>query len=177
MSQTLVKTDTVSVVDLAGRYLTFTLGGDNYGIPVLNVREIIHMCPITPVRRMPDYVKGVINLRGSVIVVIDLRLKFAMPPSNYNERTCIIVVHVRGVDGARDTMMGAIVDTVEEVILLSEDDIGPTPDFGVSSDTKYMLGVSTFNGSVKTLLDIERVFREEGLVELVNPENNLNLLS
>ncbi|MEI6642780.1 MAG: chemotaxis protein CheW [Novosphingobium sp.] len=173
MNHSLTASPVVASSDLEGRYLTFTLGGDNYAIPVMNVREIIHMCPITPVRRMPDYVKGVINLRGSVIVVIDLRLKFAMSPTDYNERTCIIVVHVRGAGGERDTLMGAIVDTVEEVVMLSDGDIGPTPDFGVPHDTQYMLGVSTVNGSVKTLLDIERIFREEGVVELIAADPNI----
>lgn len=128
------------------------------------------MSPITPVRRMPDYVKGVINLRGTVIAVIDLRLKFAMTPVDYNDRTCVIVVTVAGVRGERDLLMGAIVDTVEEVILLSEADIGPTPDFGVPSDTQYMLGVATVNGHVKTLLNIEKIFREEGVVALLTAE-------
>ena len=167
MSNAVVTTQNSSTKGLAGRYLTFTLGGDNYGLPVMNVKEIIHMSPITPVRRMPDYVKGVINLRGAVIAVIDLRLKFAMPAADYNDRTCVIVVTVPGVGGDRDLLMGAIVDTVEEVIMLSEADIGPTPEFGVPSDTQYMLGVSTLNGSVKTLLNIEKIFREEGVVALL----------
>ena len=92
----------------AGRYLTFTLGDESYGLPVLNIREIIRLSPITPVPRMPAHVKGVINLRGTVIAVFDLRAKFRLSTTSYGERTCIIVVQVATPSGG-STLMGAIV--------------------------------------------------------------------
>jgi len=155
---------------LAGRYLTFSLspfsmGTDGYGISVMHVREIIRICPITPVPRMPSYVKGVINLRGTVIAVVDLREKFQMPEAVVGDRNCIIVVQVQLGKGSR-TLMGAIVDSVEEVINLSAADIEPTPDFGETLSPNYMLGVSIIRGSVKTLLDIERIFQEDGQLAL-----------
>ena len=144
----------------AGRYLTFTLGGESYGLPVLNVREIIRLCAITPVPRMPAHVKGVINLRGTVIAVFDLRAKFQLAPSSYGERACIIVVQVNRPAGG-STLMGAIVDAVEEVVQLAAADIEAAPDFGGIPDTQYILGLATVQGGVKTLLNIEKIFLED----------------
>ncbi len=149
----------------AGRYLTFNLGSESYGLPVLNVREIIRLCPITPVPRMPEHIKGVINLRGSVIAVVDLRAKFQLAAVPYGERTCIIVVQISGPSGGR-TFMGAIVDTVEEVVHLNEADIEATPDFGGSPDMQFILGLATLRGGVKTLLDIEKIFLEDETLAL-----------
>ncbi len=98
--------------------MTFTLGGESYGLPVLSVREIIRLCPITPVPRMPAHIKGVINLRGKVIAVFDLRAKFQLATTSYGERACIIVVQVAAPSGG-NTLMGAIVDAVEEVVQLT----------------------------------------------------------
>jgi len=145
----------------AGRYLTFSLGAESFGLPVLNVREIIRLCPITPVPRMPEYIKGVINLRGTVIPVLDLRAKFQMPVAAYGERACIIVVQLRNPAGG-STLIGAIVDTVEEVVQLGETHIEAPPDFGGSPGTQFILGLATLNGGVKTLLDIEKIFLEDG---------------
>src|SRR6187401_897694 len=111
-----------------GRYLTFRLGQESYGFQVLGVREIIRLCPITPVPRMPDYVKGVINLRGKVIPILDLRLKFRLARVEMTERTCIIVVQVNTTAGAR-MLMGLIVDAVEEVLNIAAGDIEEAPDF------------------------------------------------
>jgi len=151
----------------AGRYLTFSLGAETYGLPVLNVREIIRLCPITPVPRAPEYIKGVINLRGTVIPVLDLRSKFQMPTAVYGERACIIVVQLRN-PAVGSTLIGAIVDTVEEVIQLNADHLEPAPDFGGSPETQFILGLGTLNGGVKTLLDPEKVFLTEGLLTLVS---------
>jgi len=150
----------------AGRYLTFTLGQESYGVPVLNVREIIRLCPITPVPRMPAHVKGVINLRGTVIAVFDLRAKFQLATTSYGERTCIIVVQVAAPAGG-STLMGAVVDAVEEVVQLTAEEIEPTPDFGGAPDTQYVLGLATIQGGVKTLLNIAKIFLEDGSVQLV----------
>lgn len=152
-----------------GRYLTFRLGRESYGLPVLGVREIIRLCPITPVPRMPSYIKGVINLRGKVIPILDLRAKFQLSSESYGERACIIVVQV-GVPPATVTLMGAIVDAVEEVVELSEAELEPTPDFGGSPDTDYILGMATVQGGVKTLLDLDKVFLKEGLLTLVQSQ-------
>ena len=147
----------------AGRYLTFTLGREAYGLPVLNVREIIRLCPITPVPNMPSHVRGVINLRGTVIAVLDLRAKFSMAPAEYGDRACIIVLQL-GSQTDRKTLIGVIVDAVEEVIQLQEGEIEPCPDFGNPNTTQYILGVATVRGGVKTLLQIEKIFAEEGAI-------------
>ena len=158
-----------------GRYLTFKLGRESYGLPVLGVREIIRLCPITPVPRMPEYIKGVINLRGKVIPILDLRAKFQLSTESYGERACIIVVQV-GAPPASIMLMGAIVDAVEEVIQLGETELEPTPDFGGSPNTDYILGMATIHGGVKTLLDLDKVFLKEGVLTLIpsptpNPQN------
>ena len=150
-----------------GRYLTFKLGQESYGLPVLGIREIIRLCPITPVPRMPEYIKGVINLRGKVIPILDLRAKFRLSRESYAERACIVVVQV-GAPPATPMLMGAIVDAVEEVVQLSEAELEPTPDFGGSPDTGFILGMATIHGGVKTLLDLDKVFLEEGQLALVS---------
>jgi purine-binding chemotaxis protein CheW len=149
----------------AGSYLTFTLGEESYGLPVLNVREIIRLCPITPVPRMPAHVKGVINLRGTVIAVFDLRAKFQLATTSYGERTCIVVVQVAAPSGG-SILMGAIVDAVEEVVRLTAAEIEATPDFGGAPDTQYILGLATIQGGVKILLNIEKIFLEDGTLSL-----------
>ena len=145
------------------RFLTFTLGQESYGLPVLHVREIIRICPITPVPNMPPHVRGVINLRGTVIAVLDLRAKFSMAPVPAGERACIIVLQL-GLTSTRPTCIGIIVDAVEEVVRLSTSEIEPCPDFGGSTASQYILGVATLQGCVKTLLEIEKIFAEEGAI-------------
>ncbi len=147
----------------SSKYVTFTLGQESYGLPVLHVREIIRICPITPVPNMPPHVRGVINLRGTVIAVLDLRAKFSMAPVLAGERACIIVLQL-GVASTRPTLIGIIVDTVEEVVQLSNSEIEPCPDFGGSTASQYILGVATVRGGVKTLLEIEKIFAEEGAI-------------
>lgn len=147
------KTSTTSA---AGKYLTFVLGKEYYGIQGLKVMEIIRMVEITPVPQMPAYVKGVINLRGKVIPVVDLRLKFNMEKAETTERTCIVVVQTRTSSGG-NALMGLIVDAVEEVLNIAAGEIEPTPDFSTSISTDYMLGMAKVKGSVKTLIDIDRV--------------------
>ncbi|HEX2101781.1 MAG TPA: chemotaxis protein CheW [Candidatus Synoicihabitans sp.] len=140
---------------LAGKYLTVVLDNEAYGIAVLKVREIIRMQKITTVPQMPEYVKGVINLRGRVIPVVDLRIKFGLR-AEVAERTCIVVVQVQVTVG-NIVQMGLIVDSVEEVAHLSGNEIEPTPEFGARVDTSYLLGLAKVKGAVKTLLDIDRV--------------------
>ncbi len=140
----------------AGKHLTFMLGEEFYGIPVLTVREIIRMTDITAVPRMPEYIRGVINLRGKIIPIIDLRLRFGLPQSETTERTCIIVVQVQSTPGLF-TQTGLIVDAVEEVANIAAADIEETPEFGSVVDTRYIVGMAKIKGEVKTLLDIDKV--------------------
>jgi purine-binding chemotaxis protein CheW len=156
-----------------GRYLTFRLGQESYGLPVLGVREIIRLCPITAVPRMPAYIRGVINLRGKVIPILDLRAKFQLAAEAYGERACIVIVEA-GTPPAEVTLMGAMVDAVEEVVHLGEAELEPTPDFGGSPRTDYILGMATIHGGVKTLLDMNKVFLEEGLLTLVKTQTTNN---
>ncbi len=139
----------------AGKYLTVNLDEEAYGLAVLKVREIIRMQKITPIPQMPDYVRGVLNLRGRVIPVVDLRVKFGLK-AEFAERTCIVVVQVK-LPSTQSVQMGLIVDSVEEVVNLNAQDIEPTPDFGTRIDTSYLLGMAKVKGQVKTLLDIDRV--------------------
>ena len=145
---------------LAGKYLTFILGGESYAIPVLKVREIIRLTNITTVPQMPNYIRGVINLRGKIIPVMDLRLRFgfrAAPGAAENaEKSCIVVVQVKNPAG-QNTAMGLVVDAVEEVAQLAAGDIEETPDFGAQVDTEYILGMAKIKGAVKALLDIDKV--------------------
>ncbi|HRE05971.1 MAG TPA: chemotaxis protein CheW [Opitutaceae bacterium] len=143
----------------AGKYLTVSLENESYGIAVLKVREIIRMQKITPVPQMPEFVRGVLNLRGRVIPVVDLRVKFGLK-AEFADRTCIVVVQVKLPTGQL-VQMGLIVDSVEEVVNLSGSEIEPTPDFGARIDTGYILGMAKVKGQVKTLLDIDRVVAPE----------------
>jgi purine-binding chemotaxis protein CheW len=151
--------------NLAGKYLTVGLDREAYGIAVLKVREIIRMQKITPVPQMPPYVKGVINLRGRVIPVVDLRIKFGLEAA-VADRTCIVVVQVK-LQSEQTVQMGLIVDNVEEVANLSESEIEPTPDFGTRLSTEYILGMAKVKGEVKTLLDIDRVVAPETVRSMV----------
>lgn len=144
-----------------GKYLTFLLGPEEFAIQVLKVREIMGMQDITAVPQTPCYVKGVINLRGRVVPVVDLRLKFCLPEAEYSQRTCIIVVQVQSAGVALQT--GIIVDAVSEVLNLAGGDIEDTPDFGDGevSAAGYLLGMAKVKGKVKILLDIDRVLSSQ----------------
>ena len=145
----------------AGKYLTFVLAEEEYGLMVLKVREIIKMMDITVVPKVPDHVKGVINLRGKVIPIIDLRLKFGIASQDYTERTCIIVAEVEIEE--RRVMLGVIVDYVSEVLNIAPEEIEPAPDFGERLDTRYMEGIAKIKGKVKILLDLDRVLASDGV--------------
>jgi purine-binding chemotaxis protein CheW len=148
-------TNTIATAPLAGKYLTFALSSEEYGLPVLRVREIIKMMDITEVPQVPPHIKGVLNLRGKVIPVIDLRLKLGFAPGEVTSRTCIIVVEVAL--AARRVMMGIIVDHVSEVLNIVADEIEPTPEFGDRVCTDYIKGMAKVKGTVKILLDLDRV--------------------
>jgi purine-binding chemotaxis protein CheW len=139
----------------AGKYLTFQLGNEEFAIQVLRVREIMGVQEITAVPHTPEYVKGVINLRGKVIPVVDLRLKFGLPEMQYSQRTCIIVVQIHS--ESQKVLIGVIVDAVSEVLTLQAGEIENTPDFGNGVATPYLLGMAKIKGKVKILLDIDIV--------------------
>lgn len=148
----------------AGKYLAFLLGKEEFAIKVMKVREIMGIQDITAVPQTPGYVKGVINLRGKVIPVVDLRLKFALPEIEYTQRTCIIVVQVHGESG--QMLMGTIVDGVSEVLNLAAADIENTPDFGEGVATPYLLGMAKSKGKVSILLDIDQVLTTQEIQRL-----------
>jgi len=145
---------------VAGKYLTFRLGNESYGVTVLKVREIIRLQALTLVPQMPEYIKGVVNLRGKIVPVIDLRLKFGLEDIRDGEQTCIVVVQITTSSQSAVTM-GVIVDGVEEVIQISTTDVEPAPDFGTQVDTQYILGMAKIKGVVKILLDIDQVVSAE----------------
>ncbi len=143
-----------------GKFLTFFLAGEEYGIEILSVHEIIGMMPITSVPGTPDYICGIINLRGKIIPIVDLRRKFGMESKAQTSETCIIVVHVQGVE------VGTVVDRVSEVLNIAAGDIEPPPSFGKDVNTDYILGIGKSQSKVKILLNIDRVIATEQIVQL-----------
>lgn len=163
-------TTTIELIDKAapskgGQYLTFALGPEEYGLEILKVREIIGYVDITAVPRVPPHIKGVINLRGQVISVIDLRERFGMQPAEQTDQTCIIVVEIK--KEGRKLSTGIIVDSVSEVLSISNEDIEPSPEFGSSVDIDFILGIGKIGSCVKILLDIDKVL---GTIETA-PQN------
>ena len=144
-----------ALTDREGKYLTFALGSEEYGLEILKVREIIGYMEITAVPQTPAHVKGVINLRGQVIPVIDLRAKFGMETTDITEETCIIVVEIS--QGKRKFNTGIVVDHVQEVLDIDGQNIEESPQFGSSVDTSFILGMGKIGNSVKILLDIDKV--------------------
>ena len=149
--ETIQKEMTSGFEQIAGKYLTFFLGDEEYGLEILKVREIIGMMDITPVPRTPEFIRGVINLRGKVIPVVELRQKFGMETVEQTDETCIIVVQAQGVE------MGIVVDRVSEVTDIATEEIQDAPSFGTSVDTDYILGIGKSEEHVKLLLDIDQV--------------------
>ena len=149
---------------LAGKYLTFKLAEEEFGLEILKVQEIIQMQAVTRVPRTPDYVRGVINLRGKVIPVIDLRKKFSLDMTKDTEKTCIIVVQIAQNDAK--VTMGIIIDEVKEVLDIRAENIEETPSFGSSIDTEFILGMGKIGQSVKILLDIDKVMSAKELTEI-----------
>ncbi len=144
-----------------GKYLTFSLGAEEYGLEILKVREIIGYIDVTAVPQTPHHVRGVINLRGQVIPVIDLRAKFGMETAEVTEQTCIIVVEI--VQESRTCSMGIIVDRVQEVLDIAGENIEEPPQFGATVDTSFILGMGKIEDSVKILLHINRVLAGDDL--------------
>ncbi len=140
------------------RFLLFFLDQEEFGISIGKIKEIIGMMPFTPIPRTPDFVKGVINLRGEVVPVVDLRLKFGIKAAPYGQRACIVVTRV-GI-GEEAVSMGVVVDAVNEVANLKPEEVDATPDFGVRLDTSYILGLAKTATKVRILLDIDKVLAE-----------------
>jgi purine-binding chemotaxis protein CheW len=149
-----------NLIGKGGKFLTFCLADEEYGIEILKVHEIIGMMAVTRVPRTPEYIRGVINLRGKVIPIVDLRMKFGMESKLADEETCIIVVRVRGIQ------MGIVVDKVSEVRDISNDDIENAPSFGSDVETDFLLGIGKSAGRVNLLLDIERVLSSQEVLDL-----------
>ena len=150
---------------LAGKYLTFKLEVEEYGLEILKVQEIIKMMNITHVPRMPDFVRGVINLRGKVIPVVDLRLKFSMSSKETTDKTCVIVVQIK--TASRLLTTGIIVDEVSEVLDVGGEQIEPPPEFGSAVDTAFLLGIGKIGKRVVMLLDVDKVLSGNELGGLV----------
>lgn len=144
-----------------GKFLTFFLEREVYGIEISLVTEIIGIQPITEVPEVPNYIKGIINLRGKIIPVMDVRLRFRKAFRDYNDRTCIIVIE------AKELLLGLIVDGVAEVLEIAEENIVPPPEIK-SSQNKYIKGIGKVGEDVKLLLDCNKIFTEEDEEKLIN---------
>jgi purine-binding chemotaxis protein CheW len=168
MSETETRTRQLNeaIMENEGKYLTFALGAEEYGLEILKVREIIGYMEITAVPQTPHYVKGVINLRGQVIPVIDLRAKFGMETTEVTEETCIIVVEIS--QGSRNFSTGVVVDHVQEVLDIAGEDIEEAPQFGSAVNTDFILGMGKIGESVKILLDTDRVLASEDFSSLTD---------
>ena len=145
-----------------GKYLTFILGNEEYGILIKRVKEIIGIMDITNIPRTPEFIKGVINLRGKIILIMDLRLRFGLAEKEYNQRTCIIVVEINM--GEIKKQMGIVVDTVSEVVNIQKSEIDPTTKYDVSGDTDYLMGLGKIKGKVVLLLDIDQILSQDAFV-------------
>ena len=150
---------TSQLAGLAGKYLTFRLASEEYGLEIMKVQEIIGMMPVTQVPRVPDYVRGVINLRGRIIPTIDLRAKFGLERIPDTDKTCIIVVEIISAKGK--VSVGIIVDEVAEVLDVAANEVDRAPEFGTSLSMDFILGVGIVKGGVKILLDIDKVLTFE----------------
>jgi len=154
------------MADTDQKLLTFSLGSEGYGVSILKVKEIIGMMEITPVPKTPDFIKGVINLRGKIIPVMDLRIKFGMDEKEYNERTCIIVAEV-DIKGAQK-LLGVVVDMVSEVVTVSDDQIEPPPEYGTAIEHNSILGIGKIKDRVVIILDIDEVFVCDEVVKMLD---------
>ncbi|MEJ5260013.1 MAG: chemotaxis protein CheW [Anaerohalosphaeraceae bacterium] len=141
-----------------GKYLTFAIGEEEFGVDILQIREIIGYVPVTPVPKSPVYLKGVLNLRGQVIPIIDLRLKFGMPEKEITDQTCIVIIETQTAEGA--VLTGLIVDRVSEVLDIEAEQIEPAPSLGSTIDTSFLRGIAKTNDSVKLLLEIDSVVQQ-----------------
>jgi purine-binding chemotaxis protein CheW len=152
----------------SGKFLHFQLGQERYSLPVKEVREIIRLCPVTPVPRMPAYHRGVINLRGKIVPVMDLRLRLELPPAENLERACIIVVQ-RQLANSPDQLIGLQVDVVEEVAFIDQNCIEPAPDFCGTIDSRFILAMAKNKEAVVTILSVEELVEHDGGLDPTKP--------
>lgn len=154
---------------LAGKYLSFLLQGDEYGVRILKVREIIALQDVTPLPRMPEYIRGVINLRGRIIPIADLRMKLGMEAPEDTAHTCIIVLEVRGQNEGEFALTGCVVDTVSEVLDITSAQVEPPPRLGASISTDFILGLGKIEDKEKViaLIDIDRVLCADEVIEMI----------
>jgi len=151
---------TVHIDSRAGKYLTFFLANEEYGVEILKVQEIIGRMPITPVPLTSKYIRGVINLRGKIHPIMDLKVKFGMDPTTITDETCIIVIKTDSV------MTGILVDKVSEVVNVASEDIEDTPSLGTDVNSDYLLGVSKTGGRISLLLDIEKIITASDFINM-----------
>jgi purine-binding chemotaxis protein CheW len=154
-----------------GKHLVFLLGGSSYGIPILEVSDINGLLEITSIPKTPDFIKGVINLRGKVIPVMDLRLKFGMPEKEYDKLTCIIIVNLSINNKAKQ--MGVIVDTVSEVFDIPLSEIEDPPSYGSDVDDDFLNGIGKVKGKLVVLLNIAKVLHSDDVIELLTENEGL----
>ncbi len=145
---------------VGGKYLTFGLGDEEYGVRIENVHEIMALIPVTRVPRTPDVVLGVINLRGKIVPVFDMHRKFGMPPTETTRHTCIIVVSIDKME------VGIVVDRVREVVNIKSEQVEPPPSFGADVPTDHLLGIATSSGGARLLLAIEKVLATSEVVSV-----------
>ncbi|MEN6422633.1 MAG: chemotaxis protein CheW [Smithella sp.] len=162
------ETQSMKVDSRAGKYLTFFLAGEEYGVEILKVQEIIGRMPITPVPLTSRYIRGVINLRGKIHPIMDMKIKFGIDETQITDETCIIVIKTAGL------MMGILVDKVSEVVNVASGDIEDTPSFGADVNPEYLLGVGKTGGRVRLLLDIEKVITASDVVNMRRAANGGN---
>lgn len=148
------------------KLLTFSLGSEGYGVSILKVKEIIGMMDITPVPKTPEFIKGIINLRGKIIPVMDLRLKFGMEEQDYDERTCIIIAEVT-LHGTQK-LIGVVVDMVSEVVTISDEQIEPPPEYGNNLEHSAILGIGKIKDRVVIILDINEIFICDELIKMLD---------
>ena len=147
--------DASLATDISKEYLTFTLGDENYAIDILMVKEIRGYESVTKIANAPPFIKGVINLRGDIVPIVDLRIKFSVGIASYDEFTIVIVLHIH------NRIVGIVVDGVSDVVSLSRDQLRPPPDFGVAFDSRYLLGLATINEQMIILVDINELISSE----------------
>jgi purine-binding chemotaxis protein CheW len=148
------------------QYLAFALGGESYAAAISSIREILEVPSVTRVPLVPDFVRGVINLRGSVVPVIDLALRLGLSSTAIDRRTCVAVVEDRAEGGSGQTL-GVVIDSVQEILEIAEQEIEPAPALGTRIDPAYMRGVAKINGRLQVVLDLGRVLAQEELARLV----------
>jgi len=154
------------------RFLSFEIGDETYGMEIMNVKELMGMTSITPIPQTPSFIKGVLNLRGNIVPVIDLRLKFGMPAKEYTKRTCIIITDIK--TSSETALMGLVVDNIQEVIGIPDEKISRIPYINAKIKSEYIKGIADTPEGIKIILDVVRILNEEELAKLADLDANVN---